>query len=247
MASCDTYPIVYSGETPGADSATYELFNSALADTNKYGGLTRKYWLATLKTSAVGTIKGYASSDGGSTWHQFYQRQIAPTESPLMRAVSVRIDMHKDVKFDWVNGGSAQNPFYMAQCLSPSDQPNTGHGYDDPSYFVGQSMAHAVTVTGSAIQVGPEGRLLAQIQWGATGTPVGTLSLEFSLNGTNWKPIPGASAEFTANGNTQPAGSAGDIVCSWRELRPYKRVRLKYVSTSGGAANASLNAQITTW
>jgi hypothetical protein len=240
--SSDTYPITYAGDTPGADNNTYVLYNSALTDANKWGGLKRKYYLLALKTSAVGTLNGYASSDGGSTWHQFYQRQVPATESVLMRNVPVRIDMHKDVKFEWVNGGSEQTTWYVSQVLSPSDNAGYGTGYDDPSYWVDQSMAHAVTVTGGAIQIGPEGRLLVQIQWAATGTPVGTLSLEFSLDGATWKTVPGASTEFT-----QPAGSAGDIVCSWRELQPFKRVRLKYVSTSGGAANTSLNAQTTTW
>lgn len=243
MSHC-THALDYSAGTPGADSSTYTLFDSTAVRVFKGQLQPRGFrrYLLSLKTSHVGTVKGYVSSDGGTTWIQFYNRVILATEATKLRDISVRIDQHRDVKFEWVNGGSAQTTFYVAQALTSDVDHPIDHGYDDPLYIVSGSMVHSVTTTGSAIQVGPEGRLVATIQWASTGTAVGTLSLEFTLDGTNWKPVPFASAEFT----TQPNNNNGDLVCYWRELQPFKRVRLKYVSTSGGTANTSLNAQIST-
>lgn len=112
----------------------------------------------------------------------------------------------------------------------------------------GQSMAHPVTFQGPWFRVGKEGRVLAEITWANTGSPVGTLSLRFlSADGSSRKKIPGTDAEFTSNGNVQPNSNVGDNVCYWRELPPGALMAIDYASSSGGAANASLNVRITTW
>lgn len=243
--------IPYAGGLPTGTDVTV-LFDTGTANVRGIGSVAASdpvpfhgytYYLLSLKTSHVGTLKGYVRATSDDDWVQFYQRVIPPTEAVVLRNVAVRIDQHRQVKFEWVNGGTNQTTFYVGQVLVDDTEPLVGHGYDDAAYLVNQSMAHAVTVAGGAIQVGPEGKLVALIQWANTGNPVGTLSLEFTHDGTLWKPVPGASTEFT----TQPASNTGDLVCYWRELKPFKRVRLKYASASGGAANASLNAQISTW
>jgi hypothetical protein len=242
--------------TPGANTNTYPLLDttapayavtdagvvmpSAGASDARYHGFRR--YVAALKTSHLGTLKGYASADGGSNWHQFYQRIIPPTEIVRMREVSVRIGQHRDVRFDWVNGGSAQTTWYVGQELTDSDEL-VGHGYDDAAYIVGGDMAAGFN--GPAIQVGPEGKLVAQMQWTNAGARTGTITLQGLIDGTNYKPVPNAAdAIGTAN---QPNNNNGDIVAYWRELRPFKRVRLVYASTGGSGANTSFAAQITTW
>lgn len=113
-----------------------------------------------------------------------------------------------------------------------------------PNYIVNGDMSLAGGLQGAPITTGPEGRIRAEISWASTGSPVGTIALEFlSLSGT-YKPIPGASAEFTANGNVQPASNAGDIVCHWRELQAFPTVRITYTRGSGGTANTSFNVKI---
>jgi hypothetical protein len=250
-----TFKVAYAaGSAPGANSNTYGLVDTTASAAQLVGdasscfrqGLLRRYLLA-LKTAAVGTLKGYASADGGANWHQFFNRVIPATEAVVMRHVAVRIDQHRDVKFEWVNGGSAQSTWYVGQALTDDIDGVIATGYDDPAYIASGSMVHSVTTAGAAIQVGPEGQLVATAQWAATGTAVGTLSIEFTHNGVDWKPIPGASAQFTADGKLQPNNNVGDYTYHWRELLAYKRVRIKYVSTSGGAANTSLNVQISTW
>ena len=73
-----------------------------------------------------------------------------------------------------------------------------------------------------------------QLSVGATwtGTPTGTFSLEHTFDGTTWRVVPGASAEFTANGQAQPAGAAGSAVWTWVNL-PGQQVRLVYTRTGG--------------
>lgn len=246
-----SFRIAYGGSTPAADSATYKLLDTTV--TSQPGQMDRqtldairqgevKRYLLSLKTSHIGTLRGYGSADAGGSWHQFYNRVILPTEAARMRDVNVRIDQHADFKFDWINGGSAQSTWYVAQALTSDVASPVDHGYDDPAYVVNQTMAHTTDFRAPAIQVGPEGKVRMNIQWASTSSPVGTFSLQFLRDdGTTWNDVPGASTEFT-----NPASNSGNIVCYWRELRPFKRVALRYVSTSGGAVNA-LQAQFSTW
>lgn len=70
---------------------------------------------------------------------------------------------------------------------------------------------------------------------GATWTTgaTGTFSLQCSFDGgVTWRDVPGASAEFTANGNAQPANSAS--AATWNFLHvPGGKVRIRYTATSG--------------
>ncbi len=73
-------------------------------------------------------------------------------------------------------------------------------------------------------------RLSIYAAW--TGTPTGTFSLECSFNGRDWVTVPGAAVEFTANSQTQPAGSAGSAVWNWSNV-PGNIERILYTTTSG--------------
>ncbi len=77
-------------------------------------------------------------------------------------------------------------------------------------------------------------RLSLMASW--TGTPTGTFAVQYTPDGgTTWLTVPGASVEFTANGQAQPAGSAGSAVWTWYGL-PGTLVRLAYTATSGTGA-----------
>jgi len=113
-----------------------------------------------------------------------------------------------------------------------------------PAYWSGQSMA--TTVRGPEITLGPEGSLHAVISWVNTSAPIGTISLQFKrLDGSTWADVPGASAEFTANGNSQPNNDTKTIICHWRQLGVYSRLALLYTRSSGGSPNLTLNAEVT--
>lgn len=102
------------------------------------------------------------------------------------------------------------------------------------------AMSRAITGSGATNNLaatttfGPlivQGRRLSiQASW--TGTPTGTFALQTSFDGANWATVPGAAAEFTANGQTQPAGGAGSAMWSWYNV-PGTMLRLLYTATSG--------------
>lgn len=66
-----------------------------------------------------------------------------------------------------------------------------------------------------------------------TGTPTGTFSLQYSMDGgATWSAVPGANAEFTAAGNAQPAGSASSALWTWENV-PGASMRVLYTRASG--------------
>lgn len=81
-------------------------------------------------------------------------------------------------------------------------------------------------------------RFSVQASW--TGTPTGTFTLETSFDGKVWLTVPGAAAEFTANGQGQPAGAAGSAVWTWYNV-PGSQLRIVYTRTSG-TGTATLRA-----
>lgn len=237
-----TRPITYAGAAPGANSNTYTLFNSVTTPAlkNRIQKLGYSYYKLAMKNSHFGILNGYGSPDSGATWYQLMSRRVQTTPSLVLSNHVVSIEAYPDVKFEWVNGGTAQSPWYITQILSDAE-PEGDPAYGNTTYVSGQSMAHTVDFRGPSIQVGAKGELEMAIQWAATGTPVGTFSLVFLKDGTNWRTVPNTSSAFT-----QPSGSAGDITCGWKDLKVFGIVALRYVSTSGGAANSSLAAQFAT-
>lgn len=87
---------------------------------------------------------------------------------------------------------------------------------------------------GATTNFGPlpvQGRRLSVFaSW--TGTPAGTFTLECSFDGATWTTVPGASAEFTANSQTQPAGGASAAVWNWSNV-PGNMARIRYTRSSG--------------
>lgn len=77
-------------------------------------------------------------------------------------------------------------------------------------------------------------RLSIDASW--TGTPTGVFKLQCSFDsGTTWRDVPGAAAEFTANGNLQPAASASNAVWNFVNV-PGGAWRIRYTATSGTGA-----------
>lgn len=88
---------------------------------------------------------------------------------------------------------------------------------------------------GASANFGPiivQGRRLSIVAaW--SGTPSGTFALQTTFdNGTTWTTVPGASVEFTLNGQAQPGGSAGSAVWNWSNV-PGTQVRLAWTRSSG--------------
>ena len=83
-------------------------------------------------------------------------------------------------------------------------------------------------------------RLSIQASW--TGTPTGTFALQCSFDGATYVTVPGASAEFTANSQAQPAGGASSAIWNWSNV-PGSMARLLYTATSGTGTLTARAAQ----
>lgn len=81
-------------------------------------------------------------------------------------------------------------------------------------------------------------RLSVYAAW--TGTPTGTFSLQCSFDGSTWTTVPGASVEFTSNGQAQPAGGASSAVWNWANM-PGNLARISY-ARSGGTGTLTIRA-----
>lgn len=122
----DQQIIPYTGSVPGADSNTYTLFDSVAFRAASRGpirfGAFARYVLA-LKNSGVGTLKAYASKDGGANYIQFYEIAIPVSTVQRMNQIALMLEPHLDVRIDWVNGGAAQATWYAGQSLDDGVAP----------------------------------------------------------------------------------------------------------------------------
>lgn len=109
----------YSGPTPGADSSTYNLLNTVTA-----GWPEKAMALFGVKRLAIdlhhdnaGTVKWYKSSDRGTNWRQMGQSSVAAPAATAGSLREILVEGQRDVKVDWVNGGSAQTTFLCDMTL----------------------------------------------------------------------------------------------------------------------------------
>lgn len=120
----NTAVITYTGSTPGADSNTYVLFSSVEAFPGKRmaPGVGYKRFVLGVRHSSAGTVNLYKSADRGTNWVLVDTFSAASTtEEDLYDALIEHMD---DFKVEWVNSGSAQNPWVVSMALSPERTPS---------------------------------------------------------------------------------------------------------------------------
>lgn len=101
--------VTYNAGTPGADTNTYNMYNSVIAGGGPVMGARGVKKVALdLKNSHVGTLKAYKSDDHGVNWNQIYQESIAAAAATSSWLREWLVESYADWKLDWVNGGSAQ-------------------------------------------------------------------------------------------------------------------------------------------
>lgn len=111
--------------TPGADSNTYNMFNSVMlfgARGLRLRGIARLNF--TVENSHSGTLKAYMSKDSGTTWIQFGTDTAvaAAAATDVSGPYDYLVDTYWDVKLDWVNGGSAQTTWVPLVTLVKGDR-----------------------------------------------------------------------------------------------------------------------------
>jgi hypothetical protein len=116
--------------TPGANSNTYNMFDSTVAFASPSGGSTTMtaHDISRLELRLVndqaGTLKFYTSTDGGTNWDQTGGdiAVAANAATDINGPYDFLIDPYRDVKLDWVNGGSAQTTWRPSVVLIRGDR-----------------------------------------------------------------------------------------------------------------------------
>lgn len=116
--------ITYSGSTPGTDSNVYNLFSSvvALPGERMAQGAGVKRIIIDLKHSHDGTFRLSKSTDRGTNW-TIVNEQAATGGGTDSNTYDANIEPYDDFKVDWVNGGTAQNPWVPSIALSNERGP----------------------------------------------------------------------------------------------------------------------------
>lgn len=118
----DEARVKYTGSTPGADSNTYNLYttvDSPLQTPQNFFALLGIHKVVLdLKANQAGTLKWYKSPDRGVTWNQIGQESVAALASTVGLVRDYVVSGLQDFKLDWVNSGSAQNPWEVDITLS---------------------------------------------------------------------------------------------------------------------------------
>lgn len=111
----------YTGATPGADANTYNLFSSVVAFSGAWmaQGAGLKRMGIDIKHSQSLTLKGYKSSDRGTTWEQVYSSGVvtAPAATDSTR-LDFWFEPYADFKIDLLNAGAAQVAFTVDIALT---------------------------------------------------------------------------------------------------------------------------------
>lgn len=112
----DTYsPFVFAGAAPIGDAATTTIFDTTAAQGAKRYGDARRRAIVSMLNSHSGTLLAQVSTDGGATWRAHYSEAIAANTVTAYRAI--RLDGFQDLRIQWTNGGTAQNPFVVTVSL----------------------------------------------------------------------------------------------------------------------------------
>lgn len=118
--------ITYNGTAPGADTNTYVLLNTTLLVGAGKFSLANLPWVCRLmisiKNVAAGTLKLFASEDNGTTWTQVMAdvSVAAVGTTASANTYDLLIGEYRDVKVEWVNGGSAQTVWRVDMAFLPA-------------------------------------------------------------------------------------------------------------------------------
>lgn len=111
--------IKYVAATPGADSNTYNLFDSTLTGIQGFLPLsaTARFLLTLVHDQSI-TLNWYVSSDKGANWTQIGTEVIAGLAANDVTSRDYLVEGMLDWKLDLVNGGSAQTTWNIDMSLT---------------------------------------------------------------------------------------------------------------------------------
>jgi hypothetical protein len=103
-------PALIFPSTVPQGSNTYNIFDSTAQGV---GGLLDLIWasrfIVTIQNDQIGTLKAYWSADKGTTWNQYDTQNVTIPGAGLSSGpFDYLIDLYRDWKVDFVNGGTNQ-------------------------------------------------------------------------------------------------------------------------------------------
>lgn len=109
----------YTGSALPGNAETVVLFSTAAAcPMANWGPMNNIHsYHYDIKHDQAGTVKGYKSSNRGTSWVQFYDSDSLTAPTYTSTAV-VLVEGLADFKFEWVNGATPQTAFAVDQDVS---------------------------------------------------------------------------------------------------------------------------------
>ena len=115
----------YSGAAPGADTNTYAIFSTVTAFPFACAAQQAgdKRLRITFDHIYTGTVNLYRSVNRGVTWTQVMTREHYAPAAAGCSVFDVPIEAFADFKVEWVNGGTAQDPWDVDIALCDQRDP----------------------------------------------------------------------------------------------------------------------------
>ena len=120
MSAGEVVGIDYVGTALPTLSTTETLFDTSDLENRDFLNMANLRWFRySVSNSHSGTVKGYESDDGGTNWEQFYDSGLlAAPAATATNDDDVLVEGKRDLKFEWVNGGSTQTTFRVHLSLA---------------------------------------------------------------------------------------------------------------------------------
>lgn len=224
----------YEGTALPTNSDTFTLWDSTennAHNTGKSADVINMFGLkwanVRVECSHKGTLHASWSDDDGTEWNIYDQRVMPASGTNMAHHFSIPIVGYRDVKIEWVNGGTTQTNFDVLTTLSTEQDNIWQGGRHFPAYMTDTDYDGTPGDTGGDwIQVGPEKRVAFHITTAAGTSPVGTNVLQGTWDGgTSAVEIDNASGEFDTN-----MASLDDTAIFTNVECPFVRLYVDYTS-----------------
>lgn len=118
-------PTVAFPSTAPTGAGTTVLFDSTTVGAGWFlRHVNANRYEVVIQNDQAGTIKGYWSANGGTTWNQYDSQTVAiPAAGASSGPYDYHLDAFKDFKAEWVNGGSNQTTWRGTATLICGDRP----------------------------------------------------------------------------------------------------------------------------
>ena len=111
--------VKYTGSALPGNAETVSLFSTVAAggsNLSPHHGLD--WFTVDIENDETGSIEGYWSVDGGTTWNKHVSQEVAAATASATNRYDWRVDAYRDWKFDWLNDATPQTTFNVNVALA---------------------------------------------------------------------------------------------------------------------------------